>query len=68
MSTNPVTYKLKNYPNQLIGGFYEQDLVKVRHPDIYLVEKVIKKRGDKVFVKWFGFDSSHNNWIDKLDM
>ena len=69
MSTNPVTYKLKDYQNQPIaGGFYEQELLKVRHSDIYLVEKVIKKRGDKVFVKWLGFDSSHNSWIDKSDM
>ena len=68
MSTNPVTYNLKDYPNQPIGGFYEQELVKVRHPDIYLVEKVIKKRGDKVFVKWLGFDSLHNSWTDKSDM
>ena len=69
MSTNPLTYKLKDYQNQSIaGGFYEQELLKVRHTDIYLVEKVIKKRDDKVFVKWLGFDSSHYSWIDKSDM
>ena len=62
-------YARENNQNQSIaGGFYEQELLKVRHPDIYLVEKVIKKRGDKVFVKWLGFDSSHNSWIDKSDM
>ena len=64
-----VTYKLKDYQNQPIaGGFYDEELLKVRHSDLYLVEKVIKKRGDKVFVKWLGFDSSHNSWIDKSDM
>ena len=44
MSTNPVTYKLKDYQDQSIGGsFYEQELLKVKYPDIYLVEKVLKK-------------------------
>lgn len=68
-NTSPVTYKLKDYQNQPIeGGFYEQEIAKVKHPDIYLVEKVIKKRGDRVFVKWLGFDRSHNSWIDENDL
>ncbi|XP_033229889.1 uncharacterized protein LOC117181389 [Belonocnema kinseyi] len=52
MSTNPVTYKLKDYQNQPIAGrFYEQGLLKVKHINVYLVEKVIKKRVNKMFVK-----------------
>ena len=29
------------------------------------VEKVIKKKGDKLYIKWKGYDSSFNSWIDK---
>ena len=29
------------------------------------VEKVIKKKGDKLCIKWKGYDSSFNSWIDK---
>ena len=29
------------------------------------IKKVIKKKGDKLYVKWKGYDSSFNNWIDK---
>ena len=36
--------------------------------NVYLIEKVLKKRGDKLFVKWLGFDNSHNSWIDKTDL
>ncbi|XP_033225746.1 uncharacterized protein LOC117178429 [Belonocnema kinseyi] len=69
MLTSPVTYKLKDYQDQPIaGGLYEQELLKVKHPDIYLVEKVIKKLDSKIFAKWLGFDSSHNSWIDQSDM
>lgn len=66
-NTVPVTtYELKDYQNQPIAGtFYEQELQKVAYPDVYLVEKVIKKRGNKLLVKWLGFDDSHNSWIDE---
>jgi len=65
-STNPVTYRLKDYQDQPIqGGFYEEELTSVKYPDVYLVEKVLKRRGHRVYVKWLGFDSSHNSWIEK---
>ncbi|XP_067208491.1 uncharacterized protein [Linepithema humile] len=37
-------------------------------PDVYLVEKVLRRKDDKVFVKWLGFDNSHNSWINKDDV
>jgi len=38
--TIPVTYRLKDYQNEPIkGGFYEEELGPVKHPDVYLVEK-----------------------------
>lgn len=61
-----VTYNLKDYKNEAIaGGFYEEELTKVKYPDIYLVEKILKKRNNEVYVKWLGFDNSHNSWISK---
>ena len=34
----------------------------------FRVEKVIKKNGDKLYVKWKGYDNSFNSWIDKKDI
>ncbi len=69
MRTKPVVYFLKDYRDQPVSGsFYEQELLKVKYPDVYLVEKVIKKRGNELFVKWLGFDDSHNSWINKNDL
>ena len=69
MRTKPVVYFLKDYQDQPVAGcFYEQELLKVKYPDIYLVEKVIKRRGNNVYVKWLGFDNSHNSWINKNDL
>ena len=32
------------------------------------VEKVIKRKGDNLYVKWKGYNSSLNSWIDKKDI
>jgi len=65
----PVTYLLEDYQgNPIAGRFYEKELQKTNHPDTYLVEKILKRRGCKIYVKWLGFDSSHNSWINKKDL
>ena len=32
------------------------------------VEKVIKRKCDKLYVKWKGYNNSYNSWIDKKDI
>lgn len=67
--TNPVTYLLQDYQNRPIAGsFYELELQKIPPTDLYLVEEVLKKKADKVFVKWLGFSSEHNSWIDSTEV
>lgn len=67
--TNPVTYILEDYQgNPIKGGFYAEEIRRTRLPNTYLVEKVLKTRGDKVYVKWLGFSSQHNSWINKNEI
>ncbi|KYM98775.1 hypothetical protein ALC62_10503 [Cyphomyrmex costatus] len=67
--TNPATYLLKDYRGKPIaGGFYEHELQRVSNPNVYLFEKVLRKRGNEVYVKWLGMDNSHNSWINKDDV
>lgn len=67
--TQPITYFLTDIDgNDIKGAFYELELQSVKNPDIYLVEKIIKRRGDSYFVKWLGFDDSHNEWVNKNDI
>lgn len=66
---NPTTFLLKDYENKKIrGSFYEQEIQKTKFPETYLVEKIIRKKGAKVLVKWFGMGPEHNGWIDKKDL
>ena len=34
----------------------------------FRIEKVIKRKGDKIYVKWKGYDNSFNSSIDKTDI
>ena len=34
----------------------------------FRVEKVTKRKGDKSYVKWKGYDKSFNSWMDKKDI
>lgn len=66
---HPVTYQLADYQNQkIMGRFYEKELQSTKYPNAYLVEKVLKKKGSNVFVKWLGFENNHNSWINKNDV
>ncbi|KAL7296467.1 hypothetical protein TKK_0010473 [Trichogramma kaykai] len=45
VKNHPVTYHLKDYQNQSIsGGFYEHEISHANYPDVYLIEKVVKKK------------------------
>lgn len=62
----PRTYLLESLNDEpILGGFYEPELQPTHFKDDYLVEKVIRSKGDQSFVKWLGFDSSKNSWINK---
>lgn len=65
--TNPITYKLKDVYGQPIQGcFYEFELQKTKHPSVYLVEKVLKRKGTKLYIKWLGLNE--RSWINKKDL
>ena len=52
---------------EIIGTFYEKQLQKTNQQE-FRIEKVIKRKVDKLYVKWKGCDSSFNSWIDKKDL
>lgn len=67
--TNPTTYLLKDYQgNPIKGGFYELELNETKYPELYLVEKILQRRGQKILVKWLGFSNEHNSWIEKRNL
>ena len=52
---------------EIVGTLYEKELQKTNQKE-FRVEKVIKRKGDKLYVKWKGYNNLRNTWIDKKDI
>lgn len=66
--TNPITYIVSDHQNKIVNGsVYEDELQFVKYPDNFLVEKIIKRRGNRLYVKWLGFNHESNSWIHEDD-
>lgn len=66
---SPNTYLLQDMKNNdILGTFYTQELQKTRYPDVFLIEKVLRRKGKKLYVKYLGMDSTYNSWINKEDI
>ena len=45
---------------KIIGSFYEKELQKTNEKD-FRIKKVLKRKGDKLYVKWKGYHNSFNS-------
>ena len=52
---------------KLLERFMKKKLLKTNKKE-FRIEKVIKRKGNKLYVKSKGYDSSLNSWIDKKDL
>ena len=52
---------------EITGSFYEKELQKTSQKE-FRIEKVLKRKGDKLYVKWKGYNNSFNCWINKKDL
>ena len=67
-NTIPWTYADSDVNGEEItGSFYEKELKKTNQKE-FRIEKVLKRKGDKLYVKWKGYDNPFNSWIDKKDL
>ena len=67
-NTVPWTYVINDLNGEeIIGTLYEKELRKTNQKE-FRIEKVINRKGDKLYVKWKGYDNSFNSWIDKKDL
>ena len=70
-SSNVHYYYLKDLNgNEIDGIFYQEELLKtnMKENDLYIIEKIIKKVGDKYLVKWRGYDDTFNSYVNENDI
>ena len=64
----PWTYVINDLNGEeIIGTFYEKELQKTNQEE-FRVEKVIRRKGDKLYVKWKGYYNPFNSWIDRASL
>ena len=64
----PWTYAISDMNGEKItGSFYEKELQKTNQKE-FRIEKIITRKGDKLYLKWKGCDNSFNSWIGKKDL
>ena len=67
-NTVPWTYANSDLNREEITGiFYEKELQKTNQKK-FRIEKILKRKGDKLYVKRKGYDNSFNSWINKKDI
>ena len=67
-NTVPLTYVINDLNREgLVRTFYKNELEKTNQIELR-TEKVIKRKGNKLHIKWKSYDSSFNSWIDKKDI
>ena len=67
-NTVPWTYVTNDLNGEeIIGTFYKKELQKIYQQE-FRIEKIVKKKGIKLYVKWKGYGNSFNSWIDKKDL
>lgn len=62
------TYKIQELDDTpLRGTFYKEDLQKVAvsDDDVFRVDKIVKRKGNKVLVHWKGWPDKYDSWIEK---
>ena len=70
-TSNVHFYYLKDLNGEKLDGtFYQEELLKtnMKENDLYIIEKIIKKVGNKYLVKWKGYDDSFNSYVNKNDI
>ena len=64
-NTVPWTYVINDLNGEeIVGTFYENELQKTNQQE-FKTEKVIKRKGDKLYVKCKVYNNSFNGWINK---
>ena len=67
-NTVPWTYFINDLNGkEITGSFYEKELQKTNQKE-FRIEKTLKRKGDKLHVKWKGYDNSFNSWIIQKDI
>ena len=66
--TVPWTCIISDLNEQEIVRTFSQKELKKTNQKKFRIEKVIQRKGNKLYIKWKGYNSLFNSYIDKKDI
>ena len=66
--TAPWTCIISDLNEQEIVRTFSQKELKKTNQKKFRIEKVIQRKGNKLYIKWKGYNSLFNSYIDKKDI
>ena len=67
-NTVPQPYAISDLNcEEITESFYEKELQKINQKE-FRIEKVLKRKDDKLYVRWKGYNNSFNSSIHKKDL
>jgi transposase InsO family protein len=66
---SPTVYHIAEYASgePISGSFYNEELQRVKNPNVFLIDHVIKEKGrgnkKQLFVRWLGYGPENDSWI-----
>ena len=68
-TSNVHYYFLKDlHGEKVYGSFYEQELLKTKQNNLYIIEKIISKNKYRYLVKWKSYSDQFNSYVNKNDI
>ena len=66
--TNPITYSLEDLRGEPVkGSVYGQEL-QATDQQIFRIERVLRRQGQRAYVKWRGYSNAFNSWVPLQDV
>ena len=59
---------ISNLNGELIIGILYEKVLQKTSQEKFRIENVLKRKRDKLNVKWKGYDSRFNSWINKKEL
>ena len=67
--TVPWTYVTSDLKDEeIVGMFYDRGFTEKQIKKSLDLKKIIKRKGDKLYVEWKGYNNYFNSWMDKKDI
>ena len=68
LPTQPAVYRIKDLAEETIDGTFYREQLQKTDQSVYRIDRIIRKRGTEVLVKWSGYPDKFSSWMPETDV